>query len=343
MPSASRGTTSGAGGEGAGTRVRALRSQRGWSAQRLADLCAEAGAEGLTRQAISKLENGPRKYLRAGEARTLARVFGVTIDFLLTGNEPDARAGAPVSLGTRHAGTGRHRISHPPDARPGGIRLSGEPDGAARGPAGVRRAEVDAMLAWLARGRAHAMLVQGPAGIGKSVLVAQFAREAAATGPGWAPRIVDARALEPRALENTDELVSRMFGLEPPELRDLASGTPVRVARLVSRAGRPALCVLDSAEEVSDRASAQLLAALGEIRARLWETGSPAARLAFVAASRHGGGWRTAGRHRDSACCRCAGSAPVPSGTRCARQRGRRGRPSTGPSASRKSPAWSAR
>lgn len=59
-------------------RVRSLRSQLGWSAQRLGVKCAEAGMPSLTRGTIAKIESGVRKSITAEEVAVLARVLGVT-------------------------------------------------------------------------------------------------------------------------------------------------------------------------------------------------------------------------------------------------------------------------
>lgn len=64
-------------------RVRRLRTQRSWSAQRLAEECANAGVPALTRGTIAKIESGVRKSVSAEEVAVLARVFGVTPTDLL--------------------------------------------------------------------------------------------------------------------------------------------------------------------------------------------------------------------------------------------------------------------
>lgn len=69
-------------------RVRRLRNQHGWTAQRLADECARAGSTSLTRGTIAKIESGVRKSVSAEEIAVLARVLGVTPTALLAG-EPD--------------------------------------------------------------------------------------------------------------------------------------------------------------------------------------------------------------------------------------------------------------
>ncbi|WP_326916448.1 helix-turn-helix domain-containing protein, partial [Actinophytocola sp.] len=71
-------------------RLRQLRTQRGLTAQQLADLCAQAGMPSLSRVKISKIESGVRKAVTADEAAVLARVLGVPIADLLAPEYPVA-------------------------------------------------------------------------------------------------------------------------------------------------------------------------------------------------------------------------------------------------------------
>src|SRR2546423_10241958 len=64
-------------------RVRKLRAELGWSAQRLADECARAGFAALTRGMIAKIESGVRRSVTADEVTALAHVLGVTPNDLL--------------------------------------------------------------------------------------------------------------------------------------------------------------------------------------------------------------------------------------------------------------------
>ena len=67
-----------------GRRIKELRSRRGLSAQRLADLCREAGAPDLNRQVITNLENGRRGIADVGEVLILARVLNAPPVLLFT-------------------------------------------------------------------------------------------------------------------------------------------------------------------------------------------------------------------------------------------------------------------
>ena len=70
-------------GDGIGDRVRSLRRQRRWTAQRLADECARAGLPSLTRGTLAKIESGVRKSVTAEELVVLARSLGVAVPDLL--------------------------------------------------------------------------------------------------------------------------------------------------------------------------------------------------------------------------------------------------------------------
>lgn len=65
-------------------RVRALRHARGWSAERLAAACVDAGYQSLTRSTIAKIESGVRKNITVEEIAGLANALGTTPTQLLT-------------------------------------------------------------------------------------------------------------------------------------------------------------------------------------------------------------------------------------------------------------------
>ncbi|NBH03498.1 BTAD domain-containing putative transcriptional regulator [Amycolatopsis sp. SID8362] len=83
-------------------RVKSLRSERRWSAQRLADECARAGSSSLTRGTIAKIESGVRKSITVDELATLSGVLGVSPDVLI-----GAGFAAPETLSVRQATEGR--------------------------------------------------------------------------------------------------------------------------------------------------------------------------------------------------------------------------------------------
>jgi transcriptional regulator with XRE-family HTH domain len=69
-------------------RIRTLRAQRRWSAQRLADECERLGMPTLSRSAIAKVESGHRR-VTADELDVLARVLETTPDTLMTAFSDD--------------------------------------------------------------------------------------------------------------------------------------------------------------------------------------------------------------------------------------------------------------
>src|SRR2546423_13547390 len=93
-------------------RVRRLRQQHGWTAQQLADLCADAGLPSLTRGTIAKIESGVRQSVSAQELAILAVVLRVTATELLTPDlGRDETAEVQGSLPPTHSGgpTARRR------------------------------------------------------------------------------------------------------------------------------------------------------------------------------------------------------------------------------------------
>ena len=264
-----------------GARIKTLRAQRRWSAQRLADEWKRAGMEGLQRSAISKLETGARE-LKADEAVQLAQIFGVTTDFLLKG-----AAGEEGGRGRKQAPAGEHAV-HAGEEAQKGLTALGE----------VRRAEVDQIMSSLdSEHGPQAVLVLGPPGMGKSTLVSQLIREAESS-KGWATNLLDVHTLEPDVRADVDALISRLFELEESTLADtqLFDETAAyrTIAQRISRAGKPLLCVLDSADELADGVSARLRSALSAVYGQVQQvqrTGKPGVRLAFVVASRLEDGW----------------------------------------------------
>lgn len=86
-------------------RIRLLRTQRGWSAQQLADLCAEAGTGSLTRATIAKIESGARQSVTADEIAVLAQVLRATPTQLLAAESAtETLFGALLDLGRQPGG-----------------------------------------------------------------------------------------------------------------------------------------------------------------------------------------------------------------------------------------------
>src|SRR5262249_43589925 len=76
------------------SRIRRLREERGWTAERLAEECTRRTGVVLSRSTIAKIETGHRKTVTATELTALATVLEVTTDFLTT----EAETGRPVTI-----------------------------------------------------------------------------------------------------------------------------------------------------------------------------------------------------------------------------------------------------
>jgi len=68
-------------------RVKELRTRRGWSAERLAKACADAGMPELNRSVIANIESRRRKQVSIEEALTLAYVLDVAPVHLIVPTE----------------------------------------------------------------------------------------------------------------------------------------------------------------------------------------------------------------------------------------------------------------
>jgi transcriptional regulator with XRE-family HTH domain len=269
---------------GVGERIRTLREGADWTAKQLADECELAGAPSLTRSAIAKVEAGLRR-LRPEEAITLARLFGVpTDDLLLASRDPEPPA--------REHGSGEYplpfRIGRPDDPEDT-VADSG------------RKAELDLLMSGLRNARGpHFWLVIGPPGIGKSALASRLIDEAKKPDEGWLTSLLDVRAEKPAVRADADALISRLFGLDPPQSderaddkRALAGTSAYRmIAQQISKAGKPLLCVLDSADELTDATSKRLRSVLSAVYSQVQQAGKPGIRLAFIIVSRLEDGWR---------------------------------------------------
>lgn len=77
-----------------GERLRRLRMERGLTVDQLAQTI------GVTHSIVRRAENGEHQ-VRAHRLPELARRLNVTIDYLLTGRDPDAALRAAILRGTR--------------------------------------------------------------------------------------------------------------------------------------------------------------------------------------------------------------------------------------------------
>jgi transcriptional regulator with XRE-family HTH domain len=254
-----------------GERIKALRDERHWSAQKLADVCARAGAPSLTRSALAKVESNLRR-LRTEEAVSVAQVLDVPLGDLL-GAEADLPGQGAAAADDSGSSGG------PGQGRPAASSL--EP---------VHRAEVDGLVGSLgSAGGPHFWLVVAPPKMGKTTLLTQLDGELSQADRGWETSLVDLHAEPPDVRTGTTALLVRLFSLDSAQPD--AAATHRAIAQRLSRGGRRFVCLLDSAEELSPRAVRGLRSSLGEVHRLVEETGNPDVELAFVAASRLDHGW----------------------------------------------------
>lgn len=75
-------------------RIRSIRRARGWSVREVADRCAAAGVQSLSRSTLAKIESGVRDFVTVEEAGALAAALGVTPADLLS-SPSSTHAGRP--------------------------------------------------------------------------------------------------------------------------------------------------------------------------------------------------------------------------------------------------------
>jgi hypothetical protein len=138
----------------------------------------------------------------------------------------------------------------------------------------------------------HFWLVTAPPALGKSWLLRKIDDLVHMQMPGrWVSRKVDLRDWPDSSVPDAAELIGAMFGqrlgmLEPIPADDLA-----KVADDLIMASEYHLCLIDSAEILSEDTVRELRSYLAHIHADLEAAGSPRARLALIVASRTGTGW----------------------------------------------------
>jgi RNA polymerase sigma factor (sigma-70 family) len=224
-------------------RIRLLRQQRGWSAQRLADACAQTGGTSLTRVKIAKIESGIRKSIAADEVANLAQALGTTPAGLIEGDagslEHTSGAETDVVVGSRmlpvravrvRAANPRSLGVHTAIRAPG--EASAQPAYVVRDidldPAGIR-----ASLTRAARGGAFLVLVGGSS-VGKTRSAFEAIKEVAPDW--WLYHPVDVTEIDrfaaapvPRTVIWLDELQNYLGperGLSAPLTRKLLQGSP---------------------------------------------------------------------------------------------------------------------
>ncbi len=136
----------------------------------------------------------------------------------------------------------------------------------------------------------HFWLVMSPPGVGKTTFLARLAGMAdEETAWRWVTKTVDLRATATDGVVDAMALVGTLFAVG----RAAAPTDGLRaVAREIIKAGRPHLCILDSAELLPLGTVAALRGHLSQIYRFVQDRGDPKLKLAFVAASRRDDGWR---------------------------------------------------
>ncbi len=156
--------------------------------------------------------------------------------------------------------------------------------------------ELDSLMRSLANPRGpHFWLVIAPPGLGKSGLLHRLRAEVALDDPPrWVTRLIDVREEPLDVRSDAAPLLARLFGLSPSmttdskTLRELAR----EISREISRNGRPALCLLDSAELLEEKTARTLRSYLSEVHHLVQEAGNVDLKVAFVVASRREDEWR---------------------------------------------------
>jgi hypothetical protein len=154
-----------------------------------------------------------------------------------------------------------------------------------------RRAEIEQILRDLSGPAGTGFwLVVAPPGLGKSEFLRRISSELEADDPRREVRFVDLR--DPRPIGGKAEaLIARFFS---PELRGPShSGLAERIANAVLDSGKSYVCLLDSAELLTERAAAEVRQVFSDIhQATCASTVAPGAgRVALIVASRLDAGW----------------------------------------------------
>lgn len=124
--------------------------------------------------------------------------------------------------------------------------------------------------------------------LGKSWFLDRIAIRLEDPGPNdWTVKLVDARDTSPEVRKDVGALLGMFFGFDAPVRTDQKSLE--QVARVVTDAPNPYLCLLDSAELLDLRTASELRDCLSQIRKEVETAGRKGVWLALVVASRREG------------------------------------------------------
>ena len=152
--------------------------------------------------------------------------------------------------------------------------------------------ELDSVLRGITNsGGPHFWLVIAPPQLGKTWFLDQLAVKLREEPANWSARRVDVRDYPDDVRANVPWLLGRLFWLDTPPANSDDRALRQIAAEVLARR-RPHLCLLDSAELLTDETVMSLRLAVGEIYRMVLEGNNRTVRIAFVAASRRDDEWR---------------------------------------------------
>lgn len=128
-----------------------------------------------------------------------------------------------------------------------------------------------------------------PPQLGKSWFLDRIEIRLEVRAPGrWTVKLVDVREKPPEVRRSAGALLGMLFGLDAPVSTD--QDGLMELAGTLNRAGKPHLCLLDSAELIDKQTAKTLRECLSQIHKEIAKAPRPGVRLALIVASR-GEGW----------------------------------------------------
>jgi hypothetical protein len=137
----------------------------------------------------------------------------------------------------------------------------------------------------------HFWLVIAPPRLGKTWFIDQLAARLRGKPANWSARRVDVANYPDHVREDVAWLLSQLFWTDTA-LASSDDRALRQIAAAILARRRPHLCLLDSAELLTDETVMRLRSAMGEIYRMVLESNDRTVRVAFVAASRLDGQWR---------------------------------------------------
>lgn len=136
----------------------------------------------------------------------------------------------------------------------------------------------------------HFWMVIAPPQLGKSWFLDRINinLEDSPAHPSWTVKLVDVREKPPEVRGNAGAILGMLLGINNPVATD--SNSLTQLAGRIIRAGRPHLCLLDSAELLDTQTAKTLRRCLSQIRGNVEGAQTENIRFALVVASR-GVGW----------------------------------------------------